>query len=92
MLITILCTNSTTMTSLAHKILRMFYSEVYLVMDNSLVQLPHLDHRISAMLRRLLRLVEQFSVHLRDDKIILQGNILCKVKHRVDVVKKRAKI
>lgn len=85
-----LYTNSTTMTSLCRWILRILYLEEILAMHNSLVRLQRLDHRISAMARRWLRLVGLVMVHLSKDRTILQANRLCKVKHQADVVKKRA--
>ena len=47
--------------------------------------------RTLAMVRRWSRLVGLVMALLIGDKIILQVNRRCKVKHQVDVVKKRAK-
>ena len=91
MLTTTLCISNMIMTSLCRSTLRMLYLEVTLAMDNSLVRPLRSGRRTLAMVRRWSRLVGLVMALLIDDKIILQVNRRCKVKHQVDVVKKRAK-
>ena len=88
---TTLCISNMIMTSLCRSTLRMLYLEVTLAMDNSLVRPLRSGRRTLAMVRRWSRLVGLFMALLIGDKIILQVNRRCKVKHQVDVVKKRAK-